>query len=258
MDRWNSGRVATRVRNFGHRLIQSTPRQLQIRRTLRRTGKLRWWLVYGAPRSGTSYMYDLVKQCARLHTSDWGLGEILAAAHQWRAVRSSVAQEWILFDWERLLRDLSANILDNAYAGLGDQIDLVYKQAKLEPDEILILSAMWGPPERTIMCLREPAGFMASAARKFPTASVEDLQQNYVKCLDVFWQAGGDLFEYGPGLTTNDYVAFLRPLRFQESRLTPFEYRGKQDLALVTDAMWEAYHRVQAVAADHEGDRNQS
>lgn len=38
--------------------------------------------------------------------------------------------EWILFDWERLLRDLSANILDNACTGSEGQLDLVYKQTK--------------------------------------------------------------------------------------------------------------------------------
>ena len=109
---------------------------------------------------------------------------------------------------------------------------------------------MWGQPERSIMCLREPAGYMASAARKFPAASVERLQEIYVKSLSAFWQAGGDVFEYRPGLATADYVDFLRPLRFEGLRLTPFEYRGKQDLEHVTDAMWEAYRRVQAVAAD--------
>ena len=98
-------------------------------------------------------------------------------------------------------------------------------------------------------------GYMVSAARKFPTASVQHLQESYVQCLCAYWQAGGDIFEYKPGLTTADYVAFLKPLRLEGLRLTPFEYRGKQDPEHATDAMWEAYRRVQAVAADQEPTR---
>lgn len=250
MDGWNWERVTTRMRNLGHRLNQRTPHQRDTRRTLGQTERLRWWLVYGATRSGTSYMYDLIRQCARLHISDWGLGTILAATHHWQTFRSYVDHDYILFDWERLLRDLSANIVDNAYAGTGDQLDLVYKQATLEPDEYPALVSMWGPPERSIMCLREPAGYMASAVRKFPMASVEGLQEAYVKSLSAFWQAGGDLFEYKPDLTTEDYVGFLSPLRFEGLRLTPFVYRGEQHFENVSDAMWEAYHGVRATVTE--------
>ena len=206
--------------------------------------------MYGATRSGTSYMYDLVKRCARLHVSDWGLGMILAGIQHWTEFRSFAQHEYILFDQQRLLRDLSANILENAYPGFGDQIDLVYKQATLELDEYPALVAMWGQPERSIMCLREPAGYMASAAIKFPSASVGELQEAYIKSLKAFWQAGGDVFEYRAGLTTADYLAFLEPLRFDETCVIAFSYRGRQQPDDVTAGMWEAYHRVKAVTGD--------
>jgi hypothetical protein len=143
-----------------------------------------------------------------------------------------------------LLQDVSQNILDTAYAGNGQQLDLVYKQAELHPKEVETLVAMWGPPERIIFCLREPAGFFASASIKFPKGSVENLQQHYVTCLDQYPLVGGDIFEYAPDRSLDDYVEFLQPLSFEGKELPAFRYTGTRDHEHASDEMWAAYHRI--------------
>jgi hypothetical protein len=193
-------------------------------------------------------MMRLVKACSALYVSDWTLAAILAPAHRWLDFRAVPARDYIAFDHNRFLRELSRNILDNAYAGDGDQLDLVYKQAGLRAGEYQGMVRLWGPPERAIFCLREPAGYIASAARKFPGNSVENLQRLYVNSLEDFPQIGGDLFEYTPGLDAADYCAFLAPLDFEGKRLPAFRYAGDQNHECVSEEMLGAYTRIKDLA----------
>jgi len=84
----------------------------------------------------------------------------------------------------RFLKDISDNILDNAYVGEGNQLDLVYKQATLRPAQYRVMVKMWGPPERAICCIREPSGYVVSAVNKFIYDTVEHLQQLYVRSIN--------------------------------------------------------------------------
>jgi hypothetical protein len=230
--------------------LRKTPGQRRVRNEMHLQPELRWWLVYGPPRSGTSYVMRLIKTCSRLYVSDWGLGMFLARIPDWLQFRSHPVHDYITFDPDRLLQDISNNILDNAYAGDGDQLDLIYKQAGLRPKEIQTLSRMWGPPERVISCLREPAGYMASATKKFAQGSRERRQEVYVQSINSYLEVGGEVLEYTSELDLSDYLAFLAPLDFQGKRLPPFEYRGEQDHESVSAEMWAAYHRIKELVAD--------
>ena len=229
-------------------LTRSGARRRPERRALKRKAELRWWLVYGPPRSGTSYMLQLIRTCSVLFVSDWGLAPILNPVPNWLKIRSAPDFAYIRFDYERFLRDISNNILDSAYGGHGIQLDLVDKQATLDPREYQALVKMWGVPARTIFCLREPAGYIASAVNKFVYDSVEHLQQVYIDSVDSYLQIKGDVFEYTPDLTISDYTSFLRPLDFRGKRLVPFRHNGVQEHEQATEDMWSAYHRVKKLA----------
>lgn len=219
------------------------------RNRINRKPKLRWWLVYGPPRAGTTYMHRMVKTCSALHVSDWGLAPALNPIPEWLRIRASKDFGYIKFDYERFLRDISSNIVDNAYPGNGAQIDLVYKQATLGPSEYKTLVRMWGPPERAIFCIREPAGYIASARKKFIYDTVERLQEVYIESIASYQHVGGDSFDYTAGLTVSDYTSFLQPLDFTGKWLPPFEFKGEQEPENATEEMWKAYHQIKEMAA---------
>ena len=219
------------------------------RRRIKREPAPRWWLVYGPPRSGTTYMHRMVKACSALQVSDWGLAPVLNPIPEWLQIRASKDFDYIKFDYERFLRDISNNILDNAYQGNGAQVDLVYKQATLGPSEYDALVRMWGPPERAVFCIREPAGYIASARSKFIYDTVERLQQVYIDSIDSHQHIGGDIFDYTPELTVSDYTSFLQPLNFEGKWMPPFRFKGKQEHENTTAEMWDAYRRIKELAA---------
>jgi hypothetical protein len=214
------------------------------RRAVKRKPELTWWLIYGPPRSGTTHILRMVKACSTLYVSDWGLAPILNPVLDWLKIRSSPDFDYIRFDYDRFLENISNNVLDNAYLGEGNQLDLVYKQATLGPNQYQVFVKMWGRPARTIFCLREPTGYIASAVRKFIYDPVERLQEVYIDSIKSYLQIGGDIFEYTPDLSVSDYTSFLEPLNFEGKCLPPFQYKGEQDHEHVTDEMWSAYYRI--------------
>lgn len=230
------------------RLARKTPGERSVRAELAAQKTLRWWCVYGSTRSGTTYISRLAKSCAKLWTGDWRMGEFLVGIEAWRELRASPAHEHIEFDFDRLLRDVSRNIIDNAYSGDGDQLDFVYKQAALRPREYKTLVNMWGPPERVIFCLRDPASFIASAKKKFPMRSVENLQDHYVMCLKYYQEIGGEIYEYNSELSLEEYKAFLKPLDFSDVELPSFRYKGVTEEGDTSPAMWRVYKKVKAIA----------
>lgn len=243
-------RVRLAAKRALRRIARNAPGQRNLRREIAGKERLRWWLIYGSTRSGTTYISELAKSCASLWIGDWRLGSILAGIEEYREVSALPNHDHIEFDYPRLLRDLSRNIMDTAYPGDGRQLDFVYKQAVLRPKEHRCLVAMWGPPERVIFCLREPSGFIASARIKFPRRSVEHLQQQYVTSLEQYLQIGGDIIEYVPDLSLADYQAFLAPLDFSGVELPEFRYTGEQDDASTSEAMWQAYRKIRALAQE--------
>lgn len=210
-------------------------RQFAARTPLRWKTRLNWWLIHGPMRTGTSYMACAAATCARLTVSDWGLGDMLKLVPDHPHIR---------LDRARALRDISRNILDNADAGGGTTLDLVFKQASLYRPEYERLVEMWGEPSRTVFCFREPEGYMASAARKFTDShTIGHLQAEYVTLLRNYPRIGGDRFEYSETLRTRDYIEFLRPLPIRAECIRPFAFRGERAPELVTDEMRETFRR---------------
>ena len=207
-----------------------------LRGSLKQKDRLRWWLVYGAARTGTTYMVDMIANAARLKVSDWCLDRIL---------QLTPAYDYVKFDRQRALRDISDNIIDNAYFGQRGDLDLVFKEANLEIPEYETLVQMWGKPERTIFCFRQPAGYISSGQKHFSGEihiPIPRLQELYVKLFENHRTIGGDPFEYGPHLKLDDYLSFLKPLKIDKASCQPFAYKGEDKNEFTTDAMWKAYH----------------
>lgn len=202
---------------------------------LARRRDLRWWLVYGPVRSGTTFMMNAIGANARLRIGDWGLRHGLGLPPDLPHIR---------FDRDRARADFSRNVLANAPAGGGDAIDLVYKSAQLRPDELEAVTELWGPPQRMIFCVREPSGYLASAVKKFPGVDIQAFRDEYVADIAAYEAIGGDAFTYHPGLTTEDYRRFLRPLVLPAGPDHEFTYRGETADHLVTPEMVAAFERV--------------
>lgn len=210
-------------------------REQALRDGLKRKKKLHWWLVYGAARTGTTYMVNTIASGARLKVSDWCLDRIL---------QLTPTYDYVRFDRQRALRDISDNIMDNAYFGPGGDLDLVFKEANLECPEYEMLVKMWGKPERAIFCFRQPAGYISSAEKHFSgeiRIAIPRLQELYVKLFENHKTIGGDPFEYGPRLQLSDYLSFLKPLEIDKAACQPFSYKGEDKNEFTTDAMWKAY-----------------
>lgn len=210
---------------------------------LARRRQLHWWLVYGPVRSGTTFMMNVIGANARLRIGDWGLRHGLGLPPDLPHVR---------FDRARARADFSRNVLANAPAGGGRSLDLVYKSAQLRPDELDALTELWGPPARTIFCVREPSGYLASALKKFPGVDLQAFRDEYVADIEAFEVIGGEPFVYRPDLTTDDYRRFLAPLEIPEGPEHEFTYRGETADHLVTPEMVAAFERIAARALERQ------
>jgi len=209
-----------------------------IKYQLKRKRQLHWWLVYGPARTGTTFMWRLILECSRLGVSDWGLVTLL------NHFSTAPHYEQSRFDKARALEDISRNILDGAVKGSGSELDLVYKQSHLESGEYDTLRRMWGEPGRIIFCLRDPAGYMASAAKKYPEFSNAHLQERYMSQLLEYSKIGGDIFEYMQKLRLENYTSFLQPLNVADSE-RKFTFKGNYDHENATQDMWVAFHDLQ-------------
>ena len=104
-------------------------RRLRAWRTVRR-GQLRWWLVYGPVRSGTTLMTDLLAPHARYVVSDWGLRHVLGGPLSNPPER---------FDPARYQRPFLAEVLAACDRKRRGPLDLVFKQANLRLPEYEVL-----------------------------------------------------------------------------------------------------------------------
>ncbi len=214
----------------------SARKDYRLRSRLKNKKQINWWLIYGAARTGTTYMLDMIASCSQLWISDWCLDNILKLVPEF---------DYIKFDNKRLLRDISNNILDNACLGSGDPLEFAVKEAYLEYEEYKMLVRMWGPPSRAIFCFRQPAGYISSAGKHFKgpyEISLNQLQELYIKLFESHQKIGGDVFEYGSHLTMDDYISFLKPLKVDKRLNKEFVYKGKDSNEHTTEAMWVAYH----------------
>jgi hypothetical protein len=215
----------------------SDRKDYRMRNRIKKTRPIQWWLVYGAARTGTTYMIDMITSCSRLWISDWCLDNMLKMVPDF---------DYIIFDKERMLKDISENIIDNAYWGQGDQLDFAVKEAELNFEEYQMMVKMWGKPSRIIYCFREPAGYISSAEKHFTgtySNSLSRLQENYVRLFDDYEKIRGDIFEYTAARTMENYMSFLKPLNVHKDMNKEFVFKGSDNNEYVTDAMREAYDR---------------
>lgn len=187
-------------------------------------------------------MGDLVATHARWAVSDWGLHAVLSPPLS--AVPAG-------YDVDRPRRALMTEVLASCETGNRGPLDLVYKQANLRDDEHAALVRVLGPPERTIFCLRDPAGFMRSAVRKFPDLDLDNLREiNYMGSIDRHARVGGEVFLYHPGVTGQDYAAFLAPLTMTPAEVESVRYTGGESPELTTEPMWERFGALREQAAN--------
>ncbi len=206
-----------------------------LRKRLNRAPHLRWWLIYGPARCGTTLLFRMLAANARLQISDWGLGPVLQGPPE---------QDRIPLDRPRLWADVCANAIDNARRGTGTTLDVAYKSAEMRLHEYTALCHVWGEPERRILCFRAPDSYISSAVEKFPHRSLAELQQSYIDSLNEYSRIGGEAFEYHPGLSNADYDALIAPLEAPDDARTTFRYSGNTAAELVTDAMQLAYEQL--------------
>lgn len=202
-----------------------------------------WWFIHGAGRSGTTYMLGLFNSNALKFASDPGLGRIL-----------NQAEHVIGLDQDRYLADLSDNIHENAKNGWGRQIDLVFKQANSSVKEYRYLVSMFGPPKRSLFCMRDPGGFMASATKKFDTHPAQ-LRDAYIRSFALFEETGGDVLHYGPELTRDKVASYMEAINFPRNaitseRLNEFRYSGTEAPELGSGEMHQAYRKCVAEATE--------
>ena len=186
-------------------------------------GKLKnWWFIHGACRTRTTYMLDLFNLNTLKFASDPGLGRVL-----------NNAEQVVGLNLDRYLSDLSDNTHENAKNGWGRQIDVTYKQANSSIKEYRHLVSMFGPPSRSLFCMRAPSGFMTSATKKFD-AHPAQLRDAYIKSFDLYTETGGDMLHYGPHLTRGHVESYLEAIGFARNaitseRLNTFRYMGTDD-----------------------------
>lgn len=209
----------------------------RIRKRINEAPQLRWWMIYGPARCGTTLLFRMLAANAQIQISDWGLGPVLEGPPE---------QSRIRIDRPRLWADVCANAIDNARRGEGSALDVAYKSAEMRLPEYTALRHVWGEPERRILCFREPSSYIASAVEKFPERSLEELQKSYIDSLQTYREIGGDAFEYHPGLSNADYAALISPLEAPDDARNAFRYTGKAAPDMVTEAMHAAYIELRA------------
>ena len=216
------------------------------RKSLAAKKTLDWWCIYGISHTDAVYLARLAGSCAKLCTTDLQLGEFLVGMETWREVRASPQHEHIEFDFKRLTREVSRNILDHASTGEGTQLDLVYKQAMLRPREYKALVGMWGKPRRLLFCLREPGSYMATVS-KTRDQDLAGLQNHYLQSLEFYLKIGGDVVEHDHTRSPEAFRELLAPLKLATELPAPHQ-DASQETGTASEAMWEAYHKVKASA----------
>ena len=195
--------------------------------------KLHWVYIYGPPRTGSTYLLRQFRKKAIHSVSDWGLGMIL---------KPFVYMPGGI-DKNRLLKDLSENLLHRSRKNKTGEIELVLKAANANFEEYQCYNQMFGLPARTIFTVREPSGYMSSARKKFPEESIAFLQKSYLKMLVLYSRIGGEIIDYNSTLDQEFYRKFLLPLKYKYGELESFEFKGKKADHLVKEKMIVAYRK---------------
>jgi len=189
-------------------------------------------------------MSRVISCCSIAYISDWNFYELLGPVFKKKESDHNI-RSYVRFDYDRLLADISRNLLRNAYLGGGSQIDLVYKQAALNFDYYQALTDMWGEPLRIIYCYREPSRYMDSAQKKFKNSSIKNLENTYLQSFENYLKIGGSPFEYKSDLTKFSYTDFLSGLQFNHKLVPKFKGNNKKAKSfLATQKMIDVYQRL--------------
>ena len=141
-------------------------------------------------------------------------------------------------DKDAFRTSLRENILTNAHrvqpVPQGLILDLVVKQAAITAMELNEHVKLFGTPERTIFCLREPESYMASAVKKFPDTKPEQLRATYNRMFVEYDTIGRDVPSYGEHLNIETILKFLSPLPLR-GHIEDFAYKGSTRDNLVSD-----------------------
>lgn len=203
-----------------------------------------WWLIYGPPRTGTTFMYQLVLQKSKLGISDWDLGDITKAIKKHQE-KTRDHKNYIQLDHELIYQQLKRNILQTAYSGGGKQIKLTLKQAALTYENYLSLCAILGEPEKKIFCFRHPQPYLNSATKKFPQFDINNLKKTYLRSMKSFSKIGGDRFEYRYEASIEDYLDFLYVLKLKTNSCPSFKPKAKWGKKLdVGEKMIKIYQNI--------------
>ena len=201
---------------------------------------IRWWLIHGFERSGTSLMLRTVAKQARHVISDWGLKKLAFA------ICGEKHGNW---STDRTIQFFARELLFSSRTPHDGRLDLVVKQAGLQVAEFELFCRMWGKPERKLFCLREPRHAIESARRKFPHVSLIDHCERYCRQANVLTEVGGDVFTYSPSVRAEDYVSFLSPLSVEPPELSFSARRGLDDLPVCVHEAFSKMHRYSAESA---------
>jgi hypothetical protein len=188
--------------------------------------KIKWWLVYGIPRSGTSYVTRLIGNCSRMV-----INEIIL-------LKAGLKPKLIP---HMNTRDIKSKVLKMAQRGGGKQLDIVLKTPFLNVNKYNILVRILGEPQRKIFCVREPTAYFASAREKFPSLPARVLEKYYIKRLNAYKEIKGDILLYGPDSGIEDYISFLQPLKIKKEYAETFLYKRHAISAQAPPNMLMAY-----------------
>jgi hypothetical protein len=210
--------------NLTYRINQVS--NLLYKRNLKHPRK--WGLIYGLPRSGTSFLLNKFLHISRAGIGDWEIDEI------GKGVRKIESMEYIGLNTTLLKSDLAKNILKSAPPGSGSEYDLIVKQINTTSVEVDFLSQLFQEkPSFRVFCLREPVGWRKSAMKKFYLTE-KQATELYIKCLKSYDKIGGDILDYKNISNENPLI--------KSFGLDVNEFRQpKLPIEASNDILWNAY-----------------
>ncbi|MEQ9187348.1 MAG: hypothetical protein RLP15_06400 [Cryomorphaceae bacterium] len=157
----------------------------------RRAKRVRtWMLIYGQPRSGTSYLLQKALAQSKCGIGDWELGRFIPI------LKLFDEESFNHFSTSELKQSILENVLRNGNPGAGRAIDLTVKQIDLSKAHFDFLCDVMGSAPTSILFLyRAPENWLPSAKKKF-NLSHEEAKQLYKRSLQSFQLHGGTPIDY--------------------------------------------------------------
>lgn len=153
-----------------------------------------WIFIYGAPRSGTSFVFHKFLEQAKNGISDWELHRVIDTLDYYQG------QTHIGLDRDLFSNDLLNNIMRSGQPGAGSNYDLVIKEIDCPKYELdYLINTIKSEPTIKLFMYRSPEAWYKSAKIKFGLGDKE-LIELYNRSLESYFDIGGQVLEY-------DYIA---------------------------------------------------